>query len=185
MTEPAANEPDANEPDVPESASWDPETDPDGYTYDDIRPKDWYLDTVLNFAHGSDDEGEGGMVGLTVTSGGALVSGLAISRDEWIKRTVDLYRSSGAPDTARYIEELFNKVQNITVDRAKERRDADLPTRVRGFLHMKDVQIGTGTVTTQVPLWRCSLADITGWSLGSWNPKQSPPESDLRRASLT
>lgn len=106
------------------------------------------------------------------------MSGLAIGRDEWIKRMVDLYRGSGAPDTAGYIEELFNKVQNITVERAKERRDADLPTRARGFLHMKDVQIGTGTVTTQVPLWRGSLADITGWSLGSWNPKQSPPESD-------
>ena len=160
--------------DAPEPAPWDPETDPDGYTYDDIRPKDWYLDTVLNFVHGFNDEHPGGIVGLTVTSNGAVVSGLAISRTEWMAGVVAQYNEAGADETAIYIEKVFNQAHDTVVGRAKERDEADLPSRARGFLHMKGVQIGTGTATTTVPLWRGSLADITGWSLGSWNPKQAP-----------
>lgn len=154
--------------------SWEPETDPDGYTRDDISPKDWYLDTVLNFVHGFNDEHPGGIVGLTVTSNGVVVSGLAISRAEWMAGIVNQYKEAGADETAIYIEKVFNQAHDMVIERAKERDDADLPSRARGFLHMKDVRLGTGDVWTQVPLWRGALADITGWSLGSWNPKQTP-----------
>jgi hypothetical protein len=43
---------------------------------------------------------------------------------------------------------------------------------------MKDARIllGGGDEYVQVPLWRGALADITGWSLGSWNP--SPEDAD-------
>ena len=157
---------------------WDPETDPDGYTYDDISPKDWYLDTVLNFVHGFNDEHPGGIVGLTVTSNGAVVSGLAISRAEWLAGVVDQYKQAGAEDTATYIEKVFKQTHDAVIGRAKGRDEADLPSRARGFLHMKDARIGAGDTYTQVPLWRGALADITGWSLGSWNPKQNRDEDD-------
>ncbi|MFJ3395292.1 hypothetical protein [Leifsonia aquatica] len=161
----------------PEVAAWDPAADPDGYTWDDVRPKDWYLDTVLNFAHGFSDETVGGTVGLTVTSNGVLVSGLAISRTEWIAATVDQYKQSGAAGTAPYIDKLFNEVHDDVVDAAAKREAARLPRRAQNFLHMKDVRLGTGTVTTQVPLWRGALADITGWSMGSWNPPLNNSEN--------
>jgi len=171
MTRETTNPTDESETD--ELTQWDPATDADGYTWDDIRPKDWYLGTVLDFAHGFNDETSGGIVGLTVTSNGALVSGLAISRAEWITVMVELYKQAGASETAGYVKKLFTQAHDEVLDRAKARDEADLPSHARGFLHMKDVRIGVGNVTTQVEQWRGSLADITGWSLGSWNPKQN------------
>lgn len=153
---------------------WDPSTDPDGYTLDDVRSKDWFLDTVLTFVHGFNDEHPSGIVGLTVTSNGVVVSGLAISRAEWIAGVVGQYNEAGADETAKYIDQVFQKAHNAVIGQAKERDEADLPSRARGFLHMKDVRLGAGDTYTQVPLWRGSLADITGWSLGSWNPEQTP-----------
>jgi hypothetical protein len=169
MTDANTN-PDSEEPMKP----WDPETDPDGYTRDDITSKDWYLDTVLNFVHGFNDEHPGGVVGLTVASNGVVVSGLAISRAEWMAAVVDQYKQAGADETAASIEKVFKQAHDMVVEGAKDRDKADLPSRARGFLHMKDARLGAGDTFTQVPLWRGDLADITGWSLGSWNPKQYP-----------
>lgn len=157
---------------VDPTPSWAPENDPDGYTFDDVQPKDFYLETVLNFVHGLSDEHQGA-VGLTVTSNGALVSGLAISRAEWIAGVVEQYKQAGAGETAHYIESLFSEHHGDIVAEKARRSDADLPTRARGYLHMKDARIGTGTSYTEVGLWRGNLVDITGWSLGSWNPQQS------------
>lgn len=170
MTDETTNPTDKSETAAP--TPWDPESDPDGYTREDVSPKDWYLDTVLDFVHGFNDEHPGGIVGLTVTSGGVVVSGLAISRAEWMAGVVDQYKQAGADQTAIYIEKVFNQAHDTVVERAKDRDEAGLPSRARGFLHMKEVRLGAGDTYTQVPLWRGALADITGWSLGSWNPKQ-------------
>jgi hypothetical protein len=152
---------------------WDPNTDPDGYTWDDISPKDWYLDTVLNFVLGFSDEYEGGSVGLTVQSNGVTVSGMAISRTEWIAGIVGQYAQAGAEDTGKYIKQLFEQANAQAIDGDKERQKAELPTTARRFLHLKDARIGHGDQYTQVPLWRGKLSDITGWSLGSWNPPRA------------
>lgn len=125
-----------------EEVRWTPEGDPDGYSREDITPKDWFLETVLDFAHGMNDEQTGGMVGLTLTSNGAVVSGLAISRAEWIAAIPGRYKQGGASETAPYIEDIFKQSHDAIVERASERDDADLPTRARGFIHMRDVRIG-------------------------------------------
>lgn len=39
-----------------EPAKWDPESDPDGYTWEDVRPKDFLLDVVLDFGVGDREE---------------------------------------------------------------------------------------------------------------------------------
>ncbi|MEV7826445.1 hypothetical protein [Microbacterium enclense] len=157
-----------------EPTPWDEQNDPDGYTLDDISPKDWYLDTTLNFIHGFYDKNEGGVIGMTVQSGGVVVSGLAISRAAWVTETGKLYAMAGAEETGTYVEKVFRQAHNAAVEKAEERDAADLPTRARRYLHMKDVRFGVGDQWTQVPLWRGKLDDITGWSLGSWNPKQDP-----------
>ncbi|MGA1813725.1 hypothetical protein VH571_15190 [Frondihabitans sp. 4ASC-45] len=44
---------------------WSPETDPDGLTFEDVEPKDWYLDVLLDMALGrKDDRAEGSLVSL-------------------------------------------------------------------------------------------------------------------------
>jgi hypothetical protein len=149
---------------------WSPATDPDGYTLDDVAAKDWYLDTLINFMLGRDDQ-EPGELGLTVQSNGVLVSGMVISRPVWIegnlKKLID--GTKGEPVSGS-LGELFNETNDWLASEVNRRLEADLPYRVRKFLHMRDVRILYGNTHVQVPFWRGSVADITGWSLGSWNP---------------
>lgn len=145
---------------------WDPAVDPDGYAREDVAPKDWYLDTVLNFVHGMDDSHEGS-VALTVQSDGAVVSGQAISRKEWIERITRQYDQAGAAETGKHIDNLFNLMHTRAVTKHGERVAAGLPTAARRFLHMKDAHITHGSSEIVLPLWRGKLEDISGWSLGS------------------
>lgn len=162
-------------PQTPEESEpggkWDPDTDPDGYTMDDVQPKDWYLYTVLDFVIGLNDENEGS-VGLTVQSNGATVSGMAISRKEWIAGLVGQYAGAGAEETGKHIPMLFERAHEGVIESNKKRDDAGLPAGARRFLHMKDARIlfGGSNEYVQLPFWRGKLSDITGWGLGSWNP---------------
>ncbi len=149
---------------------WDPDTDPDGYDYERVKRKDWYLDLALDLTFGMDDDNAEGFIGLTITSNGALVSGLAISRRAWIDATVEQYKQAGADES--WIQKFYTEFHEDNLAEAKRRRDARLPQQARRFLHMRDVRIGTATDYVQVPLWRGALADVTGWSFGSWNPKR-------------
>lgn len=156
---------------------WSEATDPDGYTRDEIVPKDWYLETILDMYVGSEDE-HPGSIGITVTSAGAVVSGIAISRKAFIERSVELMREAGAPTVADGMDTLWNMAANQWVAEAKRRDEAELPSRARRFLHLRDARIWAPEGKINVPLWRGALADITGWSLGSHSPKEGDDEGD-------
>ncbi len=155
-----------------------PSNDPDGYTEDTVERKDWYLDVVLTLAHGGSDQHTEGLVGLTVTSNGAVVSGLAISRSAWIAGVAEQYQNSGVGEAGTVLAETFKSFHDGVVNEADRRRKAELPTAARKFLHMKDARISTGSTSIQLPYWRGSLADITSWAMGSWNPKQEESNGD-------
>ncbi len=155
---------------------WDPNTDPDGYDRKRVMRKDWYLDLALDVYFSMDDDNPEGVIGLTITSNGFLVSGLAISRRAWIDATVEQHKQVGSD--VSWMEEYFNEFHEDTVAEGKRRREAGLPHQARQFFHMKDVRIGTADDYVEVPLWRGSLADVTGWTFGSWNPKQDPEASE-------
>ncbi len=72
---------------------------------------------------------------------------------------------------------MFNLVNDKYLERDNERREADLPTARRDFIHMKEVHVGGASEFYALPLWRGALADVTGWSLGSWNPRVSPRQT--------
>ena len=146
-------------------AKWDPASDPDGYTWEDVSPKDFLLDVVLDFGIG-DREEPGGSFSLTITIGGQVVSGMAISRSEWMDAVASQYEGAGGTE---YLRQVFDTMNERTVKEMDRRRAADLPRRARAFVHMRDVRIGNGDVWTQVPYWRGALADVSGWSLGSWD----------------
>lgn len=166
MTE-ATREPESGGPVEP----WSEATDPDGYTRDDVLPKDWYLKTILDMYVGINDE-HTGSIGVTVTSGGAVISGIAISRKVFIERSIELMREAGAPTVADGMDTLWSTVNDQIVAEANRRDDAELPARARRFLHLRDARIWASSGPINVPLWRGALADITGWSLGSHNPKE-------------
>lgn len=149
---------------------WDPATDPDGYTREDVSPKDFLLDVLLDSTLGTREDG-GGSFSLTVTLGGQVVSGTAISRGEWMDSVASQYDQAGGGD---FIRKAFDMVQGQIVEEQERREAADLPTGARGFLHMRDVRVGNGGGWADLRYWRGSLSDVTGWSLGSWSPGSTP-----------
>jgi hypothetical protein len=156
---------------------WSPEGDPDGYTWDDIQAKDYLLESLLDFFVGFDDEGSGA-IGITVQSNGATVSGIAISRRAWIdamKVTMDASMTGGYNEA---LGTVFDKTAEHITGIYKRRDEADLPTRKRGFIHMRNVRILGGAESVELPLWRGTLEDVTGWSMGSWNPPGSAEPSE-------
>ncbi|MBT1667316.1 hypothetical protein [Curtobacterium flaccumfaciens] len=155
-----------------EPTKWDPSSDPDGYTRDEMRSKDLLLDAVLDFGVGRREE-PGGSFNLTVTLGGQMVSGRAISRGEWADAVATQYEQGGGTE---YLRKVFDLVNEKIIAEQKRREGADLPIRGRRFLHMKDVRIGIGGKYTEMPYWRGALDDIVGWSLGSWNPPTAATE---------
>lgn len=146
---------------------WDPKTDPDEYTLDDVAPKDFLLNAALNFAHGIADEGRGSF-GLTVTLGGQVLTGTAISRTEWTDGVTTQYEAGGGTE---YLRKVYNEA-NATVAADRERRlAANLPPRARRFLHMREVRVDIGGGSVGVlPFWRGALADVTGWTFGEFTP---------------
>ena len=152
---------------------WNPENDPDGFTFEDIRPKDWYLDSLLDLVVGESDQ-NAGSISMTLQVGGAVVTGMVISRKEWIDTTVkSLHSASG--DSFKVlgdgVRKLYDFANSSSVER-HERRDAEeLPLAARRFIHMRDVHITVGGATEffGLPLWRAPLADVSGWTLGAHN----------------
>lgn len=151
---------------------WSPETDPDGFTFKDLEPKDWYLDVLLDMTIGRKDDQAEGLIGLTVTSNGAIVSGVAISRTEWLATVLDQYEQNiTAGNSSGGLREVFEFGHKDSLELADRREKLEIPALARGFLHMKNARIVTGTNYLPVGLWRGALADITGWSLGWIDPK--------------
>jgi hypothetical protein len=151
---------------------WDPASDPDGYTPAEVRSLDLLLDAVLDFGIGRREE-PGGSFNLTVTLGGQVVSGKAISRGEWADAVAAQYEQGGGTE---HLRKVFDMVNKRIIEDQERREEADLPTLGRRFLHMKDVRIGIGDQWTEMPYWRGSLKNIVGWSLGSWNPPTAATE---------
>lgn len=153
---------------------WSPEDDPDGYTWDDIRPKDFLLESLLDFYVGGDDTSAEGAIGITVLSGGLTVSGIAISRRAWIDAMKATFAKSMTSDYSDAIGTVYDMTAERLEDVYKRRDAADLPTHKRTHLHMRDVRIIMGVDDhVTMPLWRGTLDDVTGWSMGSWNPAGS------------
>ncbi|MGA1813726.1 hypothetical protein VH571_15195 [Frondihabitans sp. 4ASC-45] len=107
-----------------------------------------------------------------MTSNGAIVSGLAISRTEWLATVLDQYEQNiTGGNGSGGLREVFEFGHKDSLERADRREKLEIPALARGFLHMKNARIVTGTNYQEVGLWRGALADITGWSLGSFNLK--------------
>ncbi len=142
--------------------------DPDGLTWDDVLPKDVYLDILLNSVVGEKDDHLPGEFGLTVISGGAVVSGMVIARKAWVQLLIESVRDAGSAPLAEVLEGTLPRFEE-ELDAHSDRRDKlNLLAHKRTHIHMRDARIFNGA-TTNVPLWRGALEDITGWSMGSFS----------------
>lgn len=140
--------------------------DPDGFTLDDVQPRDGYLDILLSAMNGFKDELEGSF-GVTLVVGGSVVSGTAIGRKEWIRLFVESLQDNGADFLVKVLGDTWPDAQKY-FENDYDRRDAlNLRTRKRAFIHLKDARVHNGA-THKVGLWRGSLDSVDGWSMGSY-----------------
>lgn len=148
------------------AARWVEANDPEGYTQAENSPKDWYLDTLLDFFLGDKDDEDEGAIGFIVTSASTVVSGIAISRKAYIERSVQMLRKSGSREgIAEAVETLWRFGANQTIDEANRRQEAGLPARARSYIHMRDARVWAPEGSNCVPLWRGTLAHVTGGRL--------------------
>jgi len=151
--------------------SYDIDNDPDGLTREDLIAKDWVLDDIFDFNFGPDESAKDAHFGLTLNFSGLLVSGLAITRAAWTAGTM-----AGFPENASHTRDALTKVWASDDEKAREaaasRKERNLPSRTRLSVHLKDVQIYAPGGPVNAAFWRGNVSDITGWTLGSYNPAE-------------
>lgn len=157
---------------VKETPAWDEANDPDGVTSEMLAAKDWVLDLLLDFVTGPESD-QDGTIALTVNSGGVVISGLVVSSSEYQRRAADQLRDGGAGEAADAFERILTAARRSSTEESQRRQEAGLPTAARRFLHMRDTRVRSATEYIDTPLWRGNLSDISGWSFGSHNPKET------------
>ena len=139
-------------------------------THGPHRPVDPALELLLRAAE--DDV----QVGLTVAASGCVVSGTLISTMTYFRALADQFST---PSGSTVMGELFADAFRSIVDDAQQHvhdetlgDDARAILRTDGhdFLHLSDARFigGQGFFPhgRHGVLWRCRVADVSGWSLG-------------------
>lgn len=152
---------------TPSEPEYPIENDPDGLTVADFETKDWVLQSLLDLIFGPLDENQDASFNLTLDVGGTIVTGLAITEDAWsglVAKSVGV-ASSRHGET---FEKILTALSGPFKEMAKERSETDTPIPPRKFVHLRDVSIhGGGTTIITADLWRATLSDVTGWTVGS------------------
>lgn len=127
--------------------------------------QDWFLQDLVNLANKTDTS-----IGITLTVGGALVSGKLASGKEYFeefgKRFARGFRNSSPEDIAS-IEESYARYGEIYRDTT----ESDKPAAIPSYIHLKDVHIYFGP---NIPIpsedgnwWRGRISEVQGFVLGS------------------
>jgi hypothetical protein len=144
--------------------------DPDGLTPAQLQPKDWALELLVNMTVDLGTSAENS-IGLTVTVGGMLVSGMVIHREKWAELLVAQMRAAGGTGNAEVIAAALSTAiggRHAAATAMQERRDqSSLPAPVRRFLHFRDARVYTPDHWQELPLYRVAIEDVSGWALGS------------------
>lgn len=148
----------------PTNASYDFTGDPDGLTLEDFRRTDPILAALLTVALGEDDADAS--IGITVSTRGTVVTGLAVSLARWTKlwtsRIRDVEGAEGLADALAPIAASWVEQRAAMVAR---RTGEDLPTPGSVYLNLKDAVLWTGGQRIAVGMWRVDKRSIDGWSL--------------------
>lgn len=150
---------------------YDFSTDPDNLTKSDVVPDDLILHLITSVLL-SDDDSNSGTIAMTLTIGGSIVSGSVIGANEWLTGT-SAQLVTGNETIGKAFTDSFNLIKQ-TMSQTKARREAEgRPTAAPNYVHMKDVTINPGPNQIGLPLWRATLSDISGWTLGRVDYKAS------------
>lgn len=134
-----------------------PEPTPTDFTVPDLT-----LQLLANLAQRGSVDG----VGLTLTVGGAIVTGQLVGRSEWF---AGLHEAHG--DRLAAVSEPFKKFDERVTEKRGEEGD---PTRFN-YIHLKGARYLTGagfapTEDDAGMFWRGRLTEVSGWSFGMFGP---------------
>jgi hypothetical protein len=150
--------------------------DPDNFKPSDFEAHDWALETLLNFTV---NLGVDNSIGLSVVSGGILISGLAIHREKWLEILVSQIKGAGADGSTEILAVALEKVVGHSfagINAMSERREKQsLPMPATHFLHLRDARVHS-PVPSDYAILRVTVDEVTAWGLGSHNPLQQKNE---------
>jgi len=106
--------------------------------------------------------GEGSNLGITLHTNGGMVYGDLITHDGWEKLWI-----SRVTEASDYVGDVLSQVTQAR--REDEDADEDDGSRPVRYLHLKDATYVSGTTKYRLDLWRGSIAQVAGWSLGKPN----------------
>lgn len=114
---------------------------------------DTLLSAFANVVQNADDEDLG--IGVTLTVGGSIVSGEAISRIRWMEEQVD----AGVSILGPLLDEMIAN---------RELPDDERAPGYERHIHLRKARYwgSSGPLTNNDMYWRGRLAEVDGWSLG-------------------
>ncbi|GAB3679883.1 hypothetical protein [Angustibacter aerolatus] len=137
---------------------------------DDVVADDFYLEALLRAVVGSDTPGNEGAFKITLSLSGSVVTGTVIGTRAWERLWTDSMRES-APALAEALSDLLTQFGQEDDVRSFMREVDDQPDPAFRYLTLRDVTMWSGSTTTQLPLWRCKLSAVDGWSQGELSPR--------------
>jgi hypothetical protein len=119
-------------------------------------------------------------IGLTVSVGGVVVSGTLIGTLAYCRALADQFASAaGGTDMdeslADSFRDLVDDAAGVAGGDRRQPPDAAAYEQSVAFLHLADARYVGATGLLPIGrhgvLWRCPVADVTGWSLGDLAPR--------------
>ncbi len=114
-------------------------------------------------------EESGLRLGITLCVRGTVISGLVVGRDTWLEEFARL----GEEAPGEFAGVFTSTIQRALQEAALEQRESAQESRRYHYLHLRDANILQGD--TPIPhsgylLWRGRIAEVSGWSLGTFEP---------------
>jgi hypothetical protein len=145
-------------------SEYDFTTDPDGVREEDVAADDFYLEALLSLVVGAD--AHEGSFDITLSLGGTMVSGTVIGVRAWERLwTESMLASAPALGSSLQLmlDDMSARAELVDIARKAE----DRPARAFRYLTLKDATVWSGPVPQHLPLWRCKLSAVDGWSQGA------------------
>ncbi|WP_145153082.1 gas vesicle accessory protein GvpU [Paenibacillus xylanexedens] len=98
-------------------------------------------------------------IGVTLSVGGALVSGILASGKEYMESVADLFE--GVNEQGEHLASIYRRFAEGVYSEAIP-DDANIE-----FIHLKDATIYHGTTDFNISLWRGKLSAVDGFSFGT------------------
>jgi len=125
---------------------------------------DWYLQSLVSICNASDLE-----IGITLTVGGSIVSGLLIGGRKYFERFAKQFSEAWPGEGKEAIRLALAKSASLYDKSADDKQE---PAAGVQYIHLADARVfhGQQSVASTGVLWRGKINAVSGFSLGNLTP---------------